>query len=85
MSGSLVYYTAKRSYTESNANAIINNVITGDAGAISGQMTMFLSTGDTSHCPGDYFAGWTVVDLSTGVSTFDSDGLRILPSPMGSS
>lgn len=86
ISGCLIYYTAKRSYTESNADAVINKVVTGDGTiGLTGQAYMTLTTGDTSICVGQYLAGWTFVDLSTAVSTFDSDGLDILPSPRGTS
>ena len=84
VSGAILYYTVKRNYSESNANAIINKVVTGNnAAAVTGFMTMTLTTGDTSQCVGDFLAGFTFIDTSTGVSTFDTDGLRILASPMG--
>ena len=85
MSGNLVNFVAKRSYTECNANALINKIVTGDASSVSGIMYIPLTTGDTSICVGSYLAGFRVIDLSTGVSTFDTDGLNILPSPMGTS
>lgn len=84
VSGAVVYYTVKRTYSESNTNAIINKVITGNnAAAVTGFMTMTLTPTDTSQCVGDFLAGFTFIDTSSGVSTFDTDGLRILASPMG--
>lgn len=83
VSGSLLYYTAKRNYSDSTSDAVLNKVITGNASSVSGMMSMTFTTGETSLCVNDYYAGWTLLDPSGNVSPFDTDGLRILPSPMG--
>jgi hypothetical protein len=83
VSGAVAYYVAKRSYSDSIDDAIINKPITGaNAEATSGILILNLTTGDTSHCVGDYIAGVTLFS-GTNVITYTDDGLRIRPSPMG--
>lgn len=84
MSGSVVAFTAKRSYSDPLTGAVISKLITGDATSVSGSMTMCFTTGDTSICSDIYNpAGFTVFDTSGNISPIPIDGLEILPSPMG--
>lgn len=81
VSGFLVRGVAKQFYTDSNADAIINKVVTGAAPeAITGLVYFPITTGDSNHCPSDYLLDFIVTDLSSGRSTYATDGLRILPS-----
>lgn len=81
LSGCTVYFTAKRSYTEPDSEAII--AISNSVHDIpeSGKTHITLSGSNTNVCPGDYFAGFQLQDASSGVSTYDTDGLKILASP----
>lgn len=83
-SGSLIYFTAKRNYSDPISAAVINKVVTGDASAVTGLFTICFTTGDTSICVGAYeVAGFTLIDPSGNVSPFPLDSFNILPSPMG--
>jgi hypothetical protein len=80
VSGFLVQFVAKQSYSQALAQAIVNTTVTGVAPeAITGLIYLPITTGDTSHCVGDYFANFKVTDLMSGVSPFSVDGYRILP------
>ncbi len=80
VSGYLVRGVAKQFYTDDNSVAIINTIVTGLApDAITGLVYFPLTTGDTNHCPGDYLFDFFVQDLSSGRSTYATDGLRIVP------
>ena len=77
-SGCAVRFVMKRSYSETGT--LVNNIVTGGATATGGAIYMPLSSGDTNQCPGDYLASFLLYDTQTGVSTFSTDGFKILPS-----
>jgi hypothetical protein len=80
VSGFEVRGVAKNSYTQSNAEAIFNKAVTGiDAAAVTGLVYFPLTTGDTNQCPGDYLLDFCITDLSSGRSTYATEGLRIVP------
>lgn len=81
ISGSLIYFTAKRDYEDRDEGSIIQKIISGHAAPESGIAYMQLTSTDTNQCPRDYVAGFQLVDTSGNISTFNTDGLRILPSP----
>lgn len=77
VSGYLVRGVARLSYT---SDTIIDTTVTGVSPyAITGTIFFPLTVSDTSHCPSDYLFDFRVYDLSSGSSTFPTDGLRILP------
>lgn len=80
LSGYTLYYTVKQSYTDTNA--LISIVQTGHDIPASGTTHILLTAQDTNQCPGDYLAGFTLVSSGSGISTFDTDGLRIIPAPL---
>lgn len=80
LSGYAVYYTAKKSYAETGA-PIVDILVTGHDVPVSGLTHITLTSTDTNRCPGEYVAGFTLVDPNSGVSTFNTDGLSIFPSP----
>lgn len=83
-SGALLYFTAKRNYSDPIGSAVINKIVTGGASAATGLFTMCFTTGDTSICVDAYTpAGFTLIDVSGNVSPFPIDSFNILPSPMG--
>jgi len=86
LSGCTLYYTVKRNYSDSDADAIISKTVTGFDAPESGLAAIDLTSTDTSQCCQDYFAGFTLTG-GTGIfafnQTFNTDGLRILPSPRG--
>lgn len=80
VSGWFIRFTAKVSYSQSNAQAIIDSVVTGvSPEALTGLVYFPLTSGDTAQCPGDYLADFTVTNLSGAPTTFPTEGLRILP------
>lgn len=79
LSGYYLYYTVKRTY--SDTENIINSVVTGHDSFVSGMTHVDLSSAETNICPGDYVAGFSLISSGSGVSIFNTDGLRILPSP----
>lgn len=82
LSGYTIDYTVKRFYAD--ATPTIFKSITSFTSAISGLAQLNLTTGDTSICVGNYAAAITLIDPQTGVTTYNTDGLSILPSPFGS-
>lgn len=83
MSGFLVRGVAKRSYTDTGY--ALNVLTTGVApAAVTGLVLFPLATGDTNICPGNYIFDFLTTDLSSGRSTWPTEGLSILPSIYGS-
>lgn len=77
VSGFLVRGVARANYVSSG---IIDKTVTGAApAALTGLVLFPLTTGDTNQCPNDYLLFFRVSDLSSGSSTYPTDGLRILP------
>lgn len=83
-SGYALWFTAKQTY--SDPNYLVNVGTTGVgpnlANAVTGLMTINLTTGDTSICPGVYpFAGFTLTGGNPAtVSPIPQDGLEVFPS-----
>ena len=77
LSGYSVLYYAAQNY---DIPPIITKVITGHDVPVSGMTHMDLTTGDTTQCPGNYLAQFKLEDPSSGISTFNTDGLTLLPS-----
>lgn len=50
-----------------------------NAAAVTGLVNLPLGTGDSSHCPGQYQADIRAIDLTGNVSTYQTEGLLILP------
>lgn len=50
-----------------------------DAAAVTGLVYLPLGTGNTSNCPGQYQADIRTIDLTGNVSTYQTEGLLILP------
>lgn len=77
VSGFLVRGVARLNYV---ADPIIDTTVTGVAPyAVTGTVFFPLTTGDTNQCAGDYLFDFRLTDLSSGSSTYPTDGLRILP------
>ena len=81
LSGYSLYYIAAQNYTQNTGDANINICVTGHTVPVSGLTTVVLTTGDTDQCPGDYIANITLVSSGSSptISTYGTDGLRILP------
>jgi len=81
LSGYSVYYIAKQNYSQTTGQAPINVVTTGHDNAAAGITHVNLTTGETSQCVGDYIADITLVlsGVSPAITTYHTDGLRILP------
>lgn len=84
LSGVSIYFTAKRNYSDPDSDAIISITETGHDVPQSGLSHVFLTTGNTNQCPGEYYAGFQLKDLLGNVSTFDVEMLSILPAPRNS-
>ena len=80
LSGCTIYYSAMRSYNDPNSS-IISIINSGHDVAASGISHITLTTGDTYQCAGTYVAAFRLKDASNNVTTFDSDGLKILNAP----
>lgn len=78
LSGYSLAFTAKSSY--SATGSAITVCQTGYVSAVSGMMSIHLTTGQTNINPGDYYAQFALFDSISGKSTYNTDGLRILPS-----
>lgn len=77
VSGYSIFFGASQSYSSS---PIIYIGTTGNnAAAVTGLVTITLSSGDTNICPSDYLADFRAVSPSGVVSTYPTAGLRILP------
>ena len=77
-----LYYIAKQDYTQSTGDAPINIYTTGHDLPASGMTHIDLSADNTSVCPGILLAGITLVSIGStqNVTTYETDGLEILPS-----
>jgi len=78
LSGYSLYYTAQQNYTD--AVALFTIIQTGHDLPVSGFTHIDVSTGDSNQCPGDYLALFRLIDASGKRSTFETEGLKILPS-----
>lgn len=80
LSGYTVFYRARESFTSSGFS--FEKSVTGHDTPVSGMSHVDLTSQDTNICPQDYLAAF---QLSGGspvtVSTFYTDGLRVLPNP----
>ena len=81
LSGYGLYYIAAKDFLQNTGDANINIYVTGHTVPESGQTAIILSTGNTNQCPGDYVANITLISSGSSptVSTYGTDGLRILP------
>lgn len=82
-SGYALWFSAKQTYSASSY--LINSATTGvganASAAVTGLMTIGLTTGDLNICPGIYPAQFTLTGGSPlSVNTIPTDGLEILPS-----
>lgn len=77
LSGSRILFQSKANFNDSAY--LIQKEITGHYAPESGLSRLYLTTGDTNLCPGDYLAGFKVFDISGSMSYFDASGLAILP------
>ena len=80
LSGYSIHYTAMRSYNDLNSS-IISITNTGHLDATGGLSFIQLTTGDTYQCAGTYVAAFRLKDATNNVTTFDTDGLKILNAP----
>lgn len=78
LSGSTILFNAKRNYTDSEF--LISKTITSHYAPESGKSRMTLTTGDTNLCPGEYLAGFKIIDSAGLVSVFNASGLTVFPS-----
>lgn len=77
VSGWGVFLAASQSYV--GAPLIYVGTTGANAMAVTGLVYMSLTTDDTTHCPGLYNCDLRTVDLTGNVSTYQTDGLNILP------
>lgn len=78
LSGYQVYYTAVQSLANTGDRLFCIGV-TGDSSNTGGSIVVPLTSQDTNYCPGDYAATITVSGAGQ-ISTYSTDGLRIVPS-----
>lgn len=79
LSGYWLYFSAKQSYTDTGQ--LFTVLETGHDLIPSGFTHVTVSGAQTNQCPGDYLASFFLVSAGTsGVSTFETEGLKILPS-----
>lgn len=78
LSGYKLYYTVKQNYTD--ATPLFTILQTGHDVPVSGETHIDLSSAQTNQCVGDYLAAFTLVSSGSGISTFETEGLRIVPS-----
>ena len=83
ISGYTGLFIAKRYYIDSTGDAIINKPISVLGNGTTGYANLYLSTGDTTNCSQIYIAGITMYGISGDVNVYETDGLAILPSPLG--
>lgn len=82
-SGCALYYTARPNYVDDPFFTVVTTGLGANlTDALTGLMTLNLTSGNTNLCPGSYPAGFTFVDTQTGISTFGTDGLNILAAPL---
>jgi hypothetical protein len=79
LSGATIFFLAKRNYSDEDTAAIINITITGHDIPESGKSHIFITTGDTNQCAGNYVAKFRLQDIANNVTTFNTEGLAILP------
>lgn len=77
LSGFGLYFTAKQSYTD--AQPLFTVVQMEHDLPVSGFTHIDLSGAQTNQCPGEYLAAFTLVSSGSGISTFETEGLNILP------
>lgn len=77
LSGYSLLFNAGPSY---DAEPVITGYQTGYVSAVSGMMSLTLTSGDTNVCPFDYVAQFYLIDSDGNQSTYETDGIRILPS-----
>jgi hypothetical protein len=75
-----IYFTAKRSFLEPDDQAVIAISNSVHDNAISGLSHINLSSSNTNQCPGVYACSFQLKDAFSGVTTFNTEGLTILPS-----
>lgn len=80
ISGATVYFTVKRNYSDADDDAVMDIQNSSHDVAISGLTHITITTGDSAQCPGDYVAGFQLKDISNNITTFNVEGLSILPS-----
>ena len=80
LSGTSIYFTVKRNYSDPDIAALISITQTGHDVPQSGLSHIFIDTGDSNHCAGEYVAGFKLKDQYNNVSTFNVESLIILPS-----
>jgi len=81
-SGCVLCYTATSNYeTAPLFNVCTTGVGPNLANALTGLLIVNLSTGNTAQCCQQAVAGFTLIDVFTGVTYIPTDGLNILPSP----
>lgn len=81
LSGYTVFYRARDSF--SSTGFVFQKTVTGHDVPVSGTTHVDLSSQDTNICAQDYLAAFQLSGSGTppSVSTFYTDGLRILPNP----
>ena len=77
LSGTRILFQSKANFTDTSF--LIEKEITGHYAPESGISRMYLTTGDTNLCPGDYIAGFKIFDVSGSMSYFDASGLFVFP------
>lgn len=82
-SGYALWFSAKQNYADTNylINVATTGVGSNAAAAVTGLMTINLTTGDCNICPGVYPAAFTLTGGNPfSIKTIPSDGLEMLPS-----
>jgi len=79
LSGYGVRFLAAQSY---QSNVYIADIfVTGHDSFVSGASHINITSGESSHCPGDYIYNCKLIELATNnVSSFEEGIYRILPS-----
>lgn len=78
LSGQSLYYIVQQNYTDTGA--LFSIVQTQHDLPVSGFTHIDISTGDSNQCAGDYLALFRLIDESGRRTTFETEGLKILPS-----
>ena len=78
LSGYALYYVVKQNYTDPAPLFTITQ--TNHDVPVSGMTHVSLSGTQTRQCVGDYLAAFVLVSSGSGISTFETDGLSIVPS-----
>jgi len=77
LSGTTIIFQSKANFND--PAYLIEKTITGHYIPESGLSRMYLTTGDTNLCPGDYLAAFKIYDISGSMSYFDASGLNVSP------